>query len=135
MKEGVIVIHSKGFKIILVFGVLVVAGSVLMFSMLSRNLEKLSRAPIHMVKLSEISDGSYEGEYSVFPVRAKVSVQVVNHEIREIDILEHHHGKGAKGEAITDTIISQQSLEVDAISGATYSSLVIIKAVEDALIQ
>ncbi|MFH5835262.1 FMN-binding protein [Proteiniclasticum sp. C24MP] len=125
---------SKWFRIVLLFIVIAAAGSVIIYSTLSGNLEKLRKEPIRTVKLAEISDGSYVGEYSVFPVHVKVDVKVVDHEIREIDILEHDHGKGWDAEAITDTIISQQSIEVDAISGATYSSLVIIKAVEDALV-
>ena len=125
---------SKWFRIVLLFIVIAAAGSVIIYSTLSGNLEKLRKEPIRTVKLAEISDGSYVGEYSVFPVHVKVDVKVVDHEIIEIDILEHDHGKGRDAEAITDTIISQQSIEVDAISGATYSSLVIIKAVEDALV-
>jgi len=127
-------VKSKWFRIVLLFIVIAAAGSVIIYSTLSGNLEKLRKEPIRTVKLAEISDGSYVGEYSVFPVHVKVDVKVVDHEIIEIDILEHDHGKGRDAEAITDTIISQQSIEVDAISGATYSSLVIIKAVEDALV-
>ena len=126
---------SRWFKILLFFMVIVAAASVLLYSTLSDNLEKLTNEPIHDVELAEISDGSYVGEYSVFPVHVKVDVMVQDHEIRDIDILEHDHGKGAAAETITGTIIAQQSLDVDAVSGATYSSLVIIKAVEDALIR
>ncbi|WP_313562885.1 FMN-binding protein [Ruminiclostridium cellobioparum] len=41
--------------------------------------------------------------------------------------------RGAKAEAIVDKIISEQSVTVDVISGATNSSKVILKAVENAL--
>jgi len=34
---------------------------------------------------------------------------------------------------IVDSVIENQSLDVDAISGATYSSKVILKAIENAL--
>ncbi len=36
-------------------------------------------------------------------------------------------------EIITDKVIDTQSLQVDAISGATYSSKTILKAIENAL--
>ena len=92
------------------------------------------RDDVEKKQIAKISDGSYVGEYTVFPVHVKVGVLVKDHEIREIEILEHDHGKGADAEAITDTIVEEQSLDVDTVSGATYSNLVIIKAVEDALI-
>jgi len=126
---------KKWMKVILVFILVLMIGSVLVFYSLSENLKELMNEPVSTINFEEIEDGSYEGEYSSFPVNAKVNVTVINHEITQIDILEHGHGRGAEGEKITDSIIKQQSLEVDAVSGATYSSMVILLAVEDALIK
>lgn len=50
-----------------------------------------------------------------------------------IKIIEHENGLGGKAEKIVDDVISRQSLEVDALSGATVSSKYIIKAIENAL--
>jgi uncharacterized protein with FMN-binding domain len=47
--------------------------------------------------------------------------------------LEHRHERGKTAEVITDSIIDEQKIDVDAISGATNSSTVIKKAVENAL--
>lgn len=124
---------KKWMKVLLLLIVVLMIGSALVFYSLSGNLEKLINEPVSEIKLEEISDGNYEGDYSTFPVNVKVNVTVIDHEITKIDILEHNHGRGAEGEKITDSIINQQSLAVDAISGATYSSMVIIQAVEDAL--
>ncbi|NLN06880.1 MAG: FMN-binding protein [Firmicutes bacterium] len=52
-----------------------------------------------------------------------------------MDIQRHDHGRGAAAEKITDRIIAEQSLKVDTISGATYSSKVILKSVKKALVQ
>ncbi len=38
-----------------------------------------------------------------------------------------------KAEKIPDKVLEEQSLQVDIVSGATFSSKVILKAVEDAL--
>ena len=70
------------------------------------------------ITLSGISDGVYIGEYDVHFIYAKVKVTVQNGEITNIDILEHRHERGKAA---------------DAISGATNSSTVIKKAVENAL--
>lgn len=83
--------------------------------------------------LANISDGMYVGEYSVTHVRVKVEVLVTEHKITDIKIIEHENGLGSKAEKIVNDVISEQSLEVDAVSGATVSSKCILKAVENAI--
>ena len=85
------------------------------------------------INISDISDGIYVGEYDVNFIYAKVEVTVQNGEITNINILEHKNERGKTTEAITNKIINEQRIDVDAISGATNSSTVIKKAVENAL--
>lgn len=85
------------------------------------------------INISDISDGVYIGEYDVDFIYAKVEVTVQNGEITNIYILEHRHERGKTAEVITDSIVDEQKIDVDAISGATNSSTVIKKAVENAL--
>ena len=85
--------------------------------------------------VSLIPDGVYNGAFNALLVAADVDVTVRNGEITEIAINNHHHGRkeALEAESITDSVILQQSLEVDTVSGATNSSLVILKAIELAL--
>ena len=85
------------------------------------------------INISDIPDGVYVGEYDVDFIYAKVEVTVQNGEITNINILEHRHERGKTAEVITDSIVDEQKIDVDAISGATNSSTVIKKAVENAL--
>ena len=85
------------------------------------------------INISDISDGVYIGEYDVNFIYAKVEVTVQNGEITNINILEHRHERGKAAEAIANKIVDEQKIDVDAISGATNSSAVIKKAVENAL--
>ena len=85
------------------------------------------------INISDIPDGVYVGEYDVDFIYAKVEVTVQNGEIANINILEHRHERGKTAEVITDSIVDEQKIDVDAISGATNSSTVIKKAVENAL--
>ena len=85
------------------------------------------------INISDISDGVYIGEYDVNFIYAKVEVTVQNGEITNINILEHRHERGKTAEVIADSIVDEQKIDVDAISGATNSSTVIKKAVENAL--
>ena len=85
------------------------------------------------INISDISDGIYVGEYDVNFIYAKVEVTVQDGEITNINILEHRNERGKTAEAITNKIVNEQRIDVDAISGATNSSTVIKKAVENAL--
>lgn len=84
-------------------------------------------------QLQDLDDGLYTGEFEKGLVAAEVEVHVRDHAIESIEILRHDNGRGRKAERIVDDIVARQSLQVDIISGATYSSKVILKAVENAL--
>lgn len=85
------------------------------------------------INIADVSDGIYIGEYDVNFIYAKVEVTVENGKIVNINILEHRHERGKTAETVIDKIITEQKIDVDAISGATNSSTVIKKAVENAL--
>ena len=97
------------------------------------NLEALAAVGFLDLDVSKIQDGSYRGSYSAFPVTAEVLVAVKEQKIADIRLIKHLNGQGTPAEIITDRVVETQSLRVDIISGATYSSKVILKAVEDAL--
>jgi len=85
------------------------------------------------IDLSKVRDGSYIGEYKAGPVKAVVQVDVKDQQIADIKIKEHVHSIGKNAEGITKQVLAKQSLAVDAVSGATVSSNVILKAVQVAL--
>ena len=88
---------------------------------------------ISEIDVTHIPDGIYEGEYDVIYIYAKVEVTVKHGKIADINILEHRNERGGPAEKITTSIINEQKIDVDAVSGATNSSRVIKKAVENAL--
>ena len=61
-----------------------------------------------------------------------MEVTVQDGVITNIDILEHKNGRGKSAEVVADRIMEEQKIDVDAVSGATNSSVVIKKAVENA---
>ncbi|MDE7019093.1 MAG: FMN-binding protein [Lachnospiraceae bacterium] len=85
------------------------------------------------VEIADVPDGTYIGEYDVNFIYAKVEVTVRDGAITNINILEHKNERGKSAEIVTDRIIKEQKIDVDAVSGATNSSTVIKKAVENAL--
>ncbi len=56
-----------------------------------------------------------------------------NEKITNIEILQHKNERGESAEKIVDEIIKEQRSDVDVVTGATNSSNVIKKAVEEAL--
>lgn len=126
-------------RIILIISVVLiaVAGVVLAaktaLNKMESNLEGLVQLDVMDVDLMLISDGTYTGEYSAVPVSARVSVTIKEHRIESIELLEHNHGQGDGAEVIPSIVVEKQTLQIDSVSGATYSSKVILKAIENAL--
>lgn len=135
MKKG------KNLKKVLVSGLVVIVIIIgIFFIGLQMKLKEinseLSNIEIEKIDLTNIEDGVYQGEYYMNDLMgASIEVVVENNKIKSIDFLDHKYGKGKKAEVIIDTVIERQSLEVDAIAGATGSSKTILKAIEDALIK
>ena len=69
----------------------------------------------------------------VYKRQVKVKVMVQNGVIKSIDILNHKNERGKSAEIVADRMIEEQKIDVDTVSGATNSSTVIKKAVENAL--
>ncbi len=88
---------------------------------------------IEEVNISDIPDGVYIGEYDVDFIYAKVEVDVSGGKIIDVRILEHRQERGKAAEAVANEIVDEQRIDVDTVSGATNSSIVIKKAVEVAL--
>lgn len=95
--------------------------------------KRIESISVSNVDLSEIPDGSYTGSYDAVMIAARVRVDVSNHTIKNIKILYHKNERGKKAESIVNEIKTAQSLKVDTITGATNSSKVILKAVQNAL--
>lgn len=129
-------------RILVKKGILLTLGVILLFILLrplaqdyldllqyNREIENLQ---IGSPEIRNLSDGEYQGSYQVYSIEADVRVYVESAEITRID-LSHQHERGYNAEEITDRVIEQQSLDVEAVSGATHSSKVILKAIDLAL--
>lgn len=99
---------------------------------LIRYKNKIAATQINMVDLETIKDGEYEGFYDVEYINAKVLVKVETNKIVGIQLIEHKHDRYS-GEPMVQKVLDAQSLEVDAISGATNSCKTVLKAIEIAL--
>jgi uncharacterized protein with FMN-binding domain len=97
--------------------------------------DAMERITFSHIDINAVPNGTYEGSCDAVIVSAKVSVAVKDGTITDIQLLEHNNGKGAPAESTLNLILKDQTTDVDTISGATNSSKVIRKAVENALLQ
>ena len=127
----------KNLVLIIILAVLILLAGIgyVVWSSLQDNLNQLDNLSIGSIDLQTIADGTYTGHYSAFPVTATVVVTVKDHAISTIQLTEHNNGQGQPAERITDDVLAAQTLDVDVVAGATYSSKVILKAIESALTQ
>jgi uncharacterized protein with FMN-binding domain len=113
-----------------------VFGLLAIIILISCNSTSLREITASLPDMENKSDGVYRGSYDLSgtPVKVTLDVTVQNQNITGVNILKHSCSPiGKKAEKITKSIIEQQSLAVDVVSGATGSSMAIMKAIENAL--
>lgn len=83
----------------------------------------------------DLADGVYKGTGTGYAGDITVSVQIKDKQIVAIDILSSSDDAAFfnRAKAVIDRIIESQTLDVDTVSGATFSSNGIISAVKNAL--
>ncbi len=128
---------NKKTKIIigaLAFAVIIALGFLTNYLVsVKRYKDAVSNITIEHADASNIPDGSYIGECDVQYIYAKVEVQVEGGKITGIQLLKHKNERGKAAEGIEQEIVARQSIDVDVVAGATNSSQVIKKAVDNAL--
>ena len=85
------------------------------------------------IDLSKVEDGTYEGHSELGPVIVDVIVTVEKGKIAGVEIVNHQNGLGQSANVIVDKMVAQNTYDVDAVSGATVSSEIIMNAVNNAL--
>lgn len=126
---------KKKLVLIICIGVIVLIATAIyvVFTNIQNELQSLATAQIKEIEIDRVSNGVFKGQFSTVLVSAKVEVSVHDNKIADIKIIEHKNGQGIPAEAIVGQVLENQTLEVDVIAGATCSSIVILKAIEDAL--
>lgn len=110
-----------------------VAYSIKYISDLNKYKDIINGISIEKIDLSKVDDGKYTGKFDAIFIGASVNVKVRNHKIVDIELTKHKNERGKRAEVIPERVVKVQSLQVDTVSGATNSSKVILKAIENAL--
>jgi uncharacterized protein with FMN-binding domain len=87
------------------------------------------------VEFSEVLDGTYRGNYEGWNT-FNVLVTVADGEVTDIEITEDSPAPATDvTDGIVERIVDGQSLDLDAVSGATVTTKAFLKAVEVALVE
>ena len=98
-----------------------------------RYQNRVSNITIEEIDITALPDGVFTGSYDVYYIAAEVEVTIESGTITQIELVEHRGERGEEAEVVVDRIIQQQQVAVDAVSGATNSSMVIQQAIQNAL--
>ena len=110
--------------------------AVLMIISVTACSQETTQAPETPEEKGSFTPGTYSGEANGLNGPIKVEVKVDANKILEVKILEHKESPGISDNAmknIPQSIVEYQSLNIDTVSGATYSSNGILEAVKNAL--
>lgn len=97
-----------------------------------------SKQTAQPTNVGKFKEGTYAAEGNGLNGKIKVEVKVDKDKILEVKVLEHKETPGISDGAIKNIpaqIVKNQSLKIDAISGATYTSKGILEATKLALVQ
>ncbi len=85
------------------------------------------------VDISSIPDGTYSAKWGIFVNNADLEVVVKGGKIEKINMNKMDAGSGYEGLETIDRIVDNQKVKVDAVTGATTSSKVIMITTAKAL--
>jgi len=110
------------------------------WSYIAKEHKEAMNLPLNAIDFGNLKDGVYIGEYEggMYKWRANtVEVTVSGGKVISIKLLNatFAYDDPDKLAALFDRVVAQQSLQVDAISGATLTSKGFLQAVENALLQ
>lgn len=96
-------------------------------------LREAANLPYYKIELSEIKDGIYTGKAETSFLHLELEINVENHQIKKINVLQNDGIDGEKARPIIDEMIAQNKIVVPAIKGAERGSLVYISCASTAL--
>lgn len=105
--------------------------AVIMLGLAGRGVGTLRRASVTSVDFADVADGTYEGRYEYARWSYSVRLTVKDGRAESVDIL--FPAGDAFGQKVAAAVLSQQSLSIDTVSGATASTKAVLKALENAL--
>lgn len=121
----------KHVLIALVLLVIVVVAGIMLT--INSHEKKMMQQDFGGIELTSLPDGLYRGSASAVLVSADAVVEIRDGRIVAVRLDEHRHGPDRSAAALCDSMVRENRVDVDDISGATFSSLIVKSAVLSAL--
>ena len=122
---------------LLVFiGIIAIVGTILGILMIQCFKEQtaVQNMEINDINIEVVKNGRYWGNFTYGNFMYKVEVLVADRRIQDIKIISNRDSEHAKkAEEVLQRVVNEQSLDVDAVTGATTTSKALLKATENAL--
>jgi len=122
---------------LLVFiGIIAIVGTILGILMIQCFKEQtaVQNMEINDINIELVKNGRYWGNFTYGNFMYKVEVLVADRRIQDIKIISNRDSEHAKkAEEVLQRVVNEQSLDVDAVTGATTTSKALLKATENAL--
>lgn len=95
--------------------------------------DEVNKKPLKEINLYSKEDGKYIGKSKLHKCKYEVEVYIKSNKIDTIKVVKSSDGTEEYNNELVNMVIKQQSIQVDAISGATTLSEAFLKAVSNAL--
>ena len=113
---------------------IVLAALIILIFLMNMGMKDVKNLTISDIDLSKIADGEYEGSLNKGRWTNTVRITVKDHKIEKIDVIKDMMAKSDDiRKKIENSVIEKQSLQIDAVSGATLHTKAYLKAIENAL--
>ena len=96
-------------------------------------ITEASKLPFYNTSLTQVDDGIYTGKCYTSFAHVQLEIQVANHQLKEIKILECDGLEAVKAKEIVNTMLEKNAVVVPAIQGAEIGSLIFISCADDAI--
>jgi len=125
---------NKALKVILIIIAALAVVIAAFYIYITWGMDGLKNAKVENIDISAIPDGAYTGEYSGNRWGNTVEVTIEGGAIKDIRIVKDQMiTKDNMSKSVFDQVKEKQSLDIDAVSGATVTTKGYLKAIEDAL--
>lgn len=119
--------------ILIILGVVLVLAAVMFFFMMN-GMNKLRKMKIKDIDMSQVADGDYTGSCNIGRWAVTLKVTVKNHQIVDVqEVKKMLTDLPEINQKIIEELKDKQSLQLDAVSGASVNTKAYLKAVENAL--
>lgn len=114
----------------------ILVGAVVLMSVIwaTKDLSDIKAVELGVIELEELDNGNYHGNYKNGRFSNELIVEIKDQKIIDVQVIKPVPNSNEQFISdLRNTILLEQSLEVDAVSGATYTTKAYLKSIENAL--